>query len=539
MENLHPAPPRPRSFDFIWILFLSLAVQLFWAVQISYPTYFDAYYYSINGRQLATHSADQRWMESVIWQYLDDPEGLPTPSHTYWMPLTSLAAAGGHLVAGDGFRAAQLPFVLLTTTLPLLAYAIARRLSPERWAARTAALFTMAGGYYLGQWNQPSTFALFAWVGGGGLLALAFALEQERAYKWWVAAGLLAGLSHLTRADGLLIAAVGIIALFGGAARSPARPSARLIAPSLYIGGYFLVMGGWFVRMWRVTGTPLSSVGTQTLFLTTYDDTFAYGRRLTLQNYLDWGMGNILRSKLTAVSLSFQTFIAVTGLLFLAVFIVWAWIKLGRDGGMGVFLRPFTLYTFALYFSMSFLFTFPGQRGSLFHSSTAIWPWTMALAAVGIGMVVEWIAGYLHHWQPQKSKPLFAALFVLIVFGISFGIAGSGLNRPDEAALYKQIAARTGERVMLGDPLAFYYHTGKTAVIIPNESPETIVQVMERYGIESLIVDPDHVRPLDDLYAGKEQLPQLELLYTTTMTTTQGLSGELQLYELQHQFVNE
>ncbi len=535
MEKLHPAPPSPprlRSFDFVWILVLSLAVQLFWAVQISYPTYFDAYYYSINGRQLATHSADQGWMESVIWQYLDDPEGLPTPSHTYWMPLTSLAAAGGHLVAGDGFRAAQLPFVLLTTTLPLLAYAIARHLSPERWAARTAALFTMAGGYYLGQWNQPSTFALFAWVGGGGLLALALALERERGYKWWVAAGLLAGLSHLTRADGLLIAAVGIITLFWKAARSPARPSARLAAPLLYIGGYFLVMGGWFIRMWRVTGTPLSSVGTQTLFLTTYDDTFAYGRHLTLQNYLEWGMGNILRSKLTAVSLSFQTFIAVTGLLFLAVFIVWAWVKLGRAEGIGVFLRPFTLYTFALYFSMSFLFTFPGQRGSLFHSSTAIWPWAMALAAIGIGMVVEWIAGYLHHWQPQKSKPLFAALFVLIVFGISFGIASSSLNRPDEAALYKQIAVQAGERVMLGDPLAFYYHTGKTAVIIPNESPATIVQVMERYGIESLIVDLDHVRPLDDLYAGKEQLPQLKLLYTTTMTTTQGLSGELQLYQL-------
>ena len=516
---------RKTKIDLIWITLLSLLVQLFWAARMPHPTYFDAYYYSINGRQLAS---GQGWTEPVIWQYLDAPEALPAASHTYWMPLASIVAAGGQMAAGDGWRAAQLPFVLLTVTLPLLAYAIARRLSRERWAARTAALFTMAGGYYVGQWNQPSTFALFAWTAGGGLFLLAMALERK-SKRLWFAAGLLAGLSHLTRADGMLLLAVGLL-LLSLIKEVGLLVKARLLA--VYLGGYLLVMGGWFIHLWRVIGRPLSTVGTQTMFLTTYDDTFAYGRQFSLQSYLDWGLENIVRSKLTAVSLSFQTFIAVTGMFFLGGFILWAWIKLGRAEGTKLFLRPFTLYTFALYFSMTFIFTFPGQRGSLLHSSTALWPWAMALAAVGIGFVVEWIATLLPHWRPEKSKPLFAALFVGIVFIISLALSGAHPISSDEAVLYAQLGEQMedGTRVMLGNPLAFYYHTGIPAVILPNEPPATVLEVMAQYDIDILLLDPDRVQPMADLYEGNIIVPELELVQTIPITSTEGAAGELQWY---------
>ena len=41
--------------------------------------------------------------EEVIWQYLDNPGQLPVPSHSYWMPLPSIMAAGGYLIS-DSFR---------------------------------------------------------------------------------------------------------------------------------------------------------------------------------------------------------------------------------------------------------------------------------------------------------------------------------------------------------------------------------------------------------------------------------------------------
>ena len=38
----------------------------------------------------------------------------------------------------------------------------------------------------------------------------------------------------------------------------------------------------------------------------------------------------------------------------------------------------------------------------------------MALAAAGIGMVVDWMAARLSHWQPERAKRNFAGLFVLV-----------------------------------------------------------------------------------------------------------------------------
>ena len=87
-----------------WLLLalIGLLYQAIWAALTVTPNYMDAYYYTTNGQQLA---AGDGFTEQVIWQFLDNPTGLPTPSHSYWMPLTSLLAAAGYSL-GDGFWAA-------------------------------------------------------------------------------------------------------------------------------------------------------------------------------------------------------------------------------------------------------------------------------------------------------------------------------------------------------------------------------------------------------------------------------------------------
>ena len=69
---------------------LGLAVALFVAAFQPAPGYMDADYYYAGGRQLATGHG---FSESYLWNYLDDPTGLPHPSNAYWMPLASLLAA--------------------------------------------------------------------------------------------------------------------------------------------------------------------------------------------------------------------------------------------------------------------------------------------------------------------------------------------------------------------------------------------------------------------------------------------------------------
>lgn len=515
---------RQTRRDLLWITIIALVVQAFWALSSPYPTYFDAFYYTTNAQRLAEgHGLTQE----IIWQYLDQPQSLPVSSFTYWMPLPALVAALGYTVS-DSFRAAQFPFWLMASFLPWMSYGIAWHLKHTRWISRTAALFTAAGGFYASYWNQPTTFALFAWLGGGCLFALALAHERKK-WGYWLLAGVLAGLSHMTRADGLLLLGVaGIIWLYElvgwwkkRKAASSKNEDTLVNFPDLifyglaFVGGYLVIMGGWFWRMYRLTGSPMSTIGTQTIFLTNYNDLFAYGRSFNLASYLDWGFGNILRSKAQAASMGLQTFVAVTGLTVFTIFMVWAWIKLARDKRTKLFLRPFTWYTLLLYSIMIFIFTFPGQRGSLFHSSAALWPWSMTLAAIGIDFAVDWIAVRRSAWRPEPAKRLFAVVFVILVFVVSFAVSGSPQTQIEQAAIYRAVseAVPPGSVIMTGDPPGMYYHTRLPSVATPNEPPEMLPVVAAQFGVDYLLFDADRPPPLAELYEEKVSLLELEKVH--------------------------
>ena len=546
--------------DFLWLAVVGLLFQLLWLLLLPYPAYMDAYYYTSNGQRLAE---GEGWTEMVVWQYLDDPAGVPTPSHTYWMPLPSLFAAAGYTLLPT-FRGTQLPFWLMTGLLPLLSYALSAQMGGKRWQNVAAALLTMTGGFYLGNWNQPETFAPFAWAGGGCLFLLAWAGKKSAVNSEQLAVssqqslvhnsqftihnsqfpqfsvladafiGALAALAHLTRADGLLLLIVALIVVVIPA-KKRSEATGRLdfsdtatispVAPPLHttyhasriiplLLGYLLIMLPWFVHNIRVTGSPLPTVGTQTMFLTTYDDLFAYGRTFDLSRYLEWGAGNILRSKVNGVWNGVQTLIAVCGLVFLAPFIgIGGWVR-WREGGRD-WSRPHHLYTLFLFIAMSLVFTFPGERGGLFHSSVALWPWFMALAPVGIGWSVDKLARRLPHWQPERAKRLFTGLFIGVALIMS---AVLGLTRGSfdlSASYYDEVAEALPDdaAAMVGNAPAFYYHTGHPAYSLPNEPIETVLAAAARYQISYIVLDENHPIPLANLY-NESQHPALELVTT-------------------------
>src|SRR4030066_270841 len=75
------------------------------------PGYMDADYYYAGGIRLAEGKG---FTEEFLWNYLDNPLGLPHPSHAYWMPLASLIAALGMKVAGStSFWAARLVLIFI------------------------------------------------------------------------------------------------------------------------------------------------------------------------------------------------------------------------------------------------------------------------------------------------------------------------------------------------------------------------------------------------------------------------------------------
>ncbi len=482
-----------------------LAVQALWALRLSQPAYMDAAYYATNGSRLANGFG---FTEQIIWQYLNHPTSLPTPSHTYWMPLASLLSALGETL-WPSFRGMQLPFVVLAGLLPLLSFAIVKQLGGNLRQAVVAGLFTMAGGFYAAVWGQPETFAPFAWLGGGSLLLMA------RAQRWptWLAAGLLSGLAFLTRSDGSLLLLTGLLLLAWQGWRTKQWPSA-VTGGLAFLLGALAVMAPWLPHMLRHPSPAL-----QTMWLTTYDDLFSLGRDHTLATFLAWGCPNFVRSRLMGLSVAGQSFVAISGLIFLTPLVVWGWINRWRAQRSAVL--PLTLFSVMLFGTMALIFTFPGSRGGLFHASVAIFPWTMALAALGLDLAIDWVAARLSHWEPATAKPRFGLLAILGAFALSLVI---GLRRPTAPVQYGVVASQlpTSAVVMVGDAPSFHYQTGLAALSLPNEPLDTVLLGADPFNVTHLLLDPNRPQPLADLYA----------LQTGTGVRLISAEAGLQLYEV-------
>jgi len=344
----------------------------------------------------------------------------------------------------------------------------------------------------------------------------------------WLVAGITAGLAHLTRADGVLLLFVGLFIWFlvdlGPRFLSKKREDNQVLSPSssyivhllLLLGGYLLVMGWWMVRNLVVSGRPLSVAGAQSMFLTTYDDLFAYGRVNDVASFLAWGWQNILLSRGQGLWIALQTYVAIPGLIFLVPFILYALWHFYRRPSSRLLLRPAVVFAVALLISAALIFTFPGTRGSLFHSSIALWPWTTALAAAGIGLAVDWAAGRLPHWQPERAKRIFSALFILVAFVLSFFVSQSRLSPTEEPAILDQIGDLIPPTsvVMVGNAPALHYYTNLPAISVPNEPIEVVLQAADRYSVTHLILDVNRPLPLDDLFLGAESHDRLKLLRT-------------------------
>ena len=240
--------------DVIAIYLLALLARIAVAAFQEHPSYMDAYYYTAGAQRLAEGYG---FTEPYVWNYLDDPSSLPRPSHLYWMPLPSIVGALPMALFGPTFRAAQTAFVLLSAALPPIAYAIARRATARRRAAWIAALLMVFSGYYLPFWSVPESFTTYAVA--GSLALLLAGVGRSRAAL--LAAGVCAGLAHLSRADGFLLLIPVVLNVewrMQNERKSFLHSALRILHSSIIVLlGYLIVMLPWFARNMAVVGVPL------------------------------------------------------------------------------------------------------------------------------------------------------------------------------------------------------------------------------------------------------------------------------------------
>lgn len=511
------------------------------------PGYMDADYYYIGARRLVE---GRGFSEMILWNYLDDPTGLPHPSHGYWMPFTSLLAALGMALTGSsGFPAARIMFVLLAAAPPILAARLALRFSGAWRSARLAGILAALPGFYLAYLPTTDSFAPYMVLGGlfflivGRLFPNSHPSTDETGVpRLWSGAvevfglGLISGVMHLTRADGILWLPVALgCAIWTAQRKQPPgkRIAAALVLAAITSAGYLAVMGPWMGRNLAVFGSPLAPGGSRALWITGYDELFTFpAERLTLQRWLDAGIEEMLEARSWALGMNLQTVLAVQGQLFLTPLILLGMWQLRRDAvirvGAAVWLLTFL--------AMSLIFPFQGARGGFFHSGAALQTLFFAAAPSGLDVVVDW-GSRKRSWNPQQAWRVFSAGMIVLAAGLALFLAltRSVGEEPGAAAWnrdwtrYQMVelvlpasSLKVDSAVMVNNAPAFYAATGRPAVSIPFGDLESLLAAANGYGVRYLLVELDQVQG-EQLYEHPQDRPGLRYL---------GTAAETRIYEI-------
>ncbi len=512
----------------VWlVLGLALVVRVGAALPQTQPNYMDASYYLVGGQRLAQGDG---FTDPYVWHYLDRPTALPHPSHLYWMPLPSILVAVSQSILGVNYRAAQIPFVLLAALLPVLAYLSTARISGVRRHAWIAAFLTMFTPFYLPYWGVPESFAPFAVAGA---LALYWACAES---KWkLLAAGACVGLAHLSRADGVLLLAPMLLIQIRVHDPNERRGvfilHARRSNFILIIAGYLILMLPWFVRNLSVIGTPLSTAGSQTIWMCNYDELFAYGKQFDLAHLLD--CGNVVATRLNGITSGLVHWLAEAGMIFLAPLIV---IGLWRERGARLF-QAATWYAMLLFAAMTLVFTFAGDRGGLFHSTGALLPFFYAAVPIGLEAFIAGMARRRRTWQAATAQQVFGAAFVVYAIALSCFIYRGRVVGPDwndpiwnqSDRVYDAIGQWLTDRgelnpiVMVNNPPGFTYQTGLQSIVVPYGEVNDLLNAARQFDAEWLVLDANRPEPLAGLYAAPNSKRQLKLRETF---------GPVQVYEI-------
>ena len=508
---------------YLLLAFLGLAVATVVASLQPSPGYMDADYYFAGGQQLATGHG---FTEPYLWNYLDDPAGLPHPSNTYWMPLASLlAAAGAVFLKSASWAAGRVGFLLVAALIPPVTAALAWSFSNRRDLALTSGLLAVFPAFYLPFLPVTDTFGLYMLFGGLFFLVL----NRKSSAINSLLLGLLAGLMHLARADGLLWLLVAFLVVLFVLPKPPNRRFLFILFSFLLVlAGYLLIMMPWFIRNYTVFSALLAPGSSKTLWLTSYDQLFGYpASAITFSAWSQSGLSAILRVRLWALGLNLSNLISVQGEVILLPLIGLGFWHLKKDRRVQLAGAAWLL----IFAAMTLAFPFAGARGGFFHSGASVQTVWWVLAPIGLDRLIVW-GSRTRDWNPGRSGMLFrsglvaiiALLTVVIVYVRVMGGGGSQLWGHENISYnhIKDVLVSDGMTdqsiVMVANPPGFYLVSGNSSIAVPDGDITTLLTVAGRYGVKYLVLEagstPTGLIPVYDnpeSWAGLEYLGNVEV----------------------------
>lgn len=522
--------------DFILLSLLGFIVYFGIAQFQRLPGYMDADYYFGGGLQLAHGNG---FNEPYIWNYLADPQTLPTPSHAYWLPLASIVAAAGMWLSGQAtYAAARFGFVLLAALVPPMTATLAYRLTSNRVPSLLSGLLACFSIFYAPFLPATDNFAIYMLIGASFFILITDRISPRTFFLF----GLLSALASLARSDGLLWLGMSFLVAFWWAGRQahtytgaqvgtepeaqnissrseaerthPVAPNSHRPSPISHLPtrsfilhlssfilatllGFLLLASPWYARNLSTFGALMAPGGSRALWLTSYADTFDYpASQLTMQSWLASGWDAILKARLNAMfslkSGNLLNAFGAQGGVFLFPFILIGLWKLRRD----MRVRLASLAWLLLLLVMSFVFPFAGPRGAFFHAGAALQPMWWSLAPLGLDALIAFARG--KNLFDDRAYSIFRVALVvicLLMTGFIFTLRfPSGWEREDGhyAAVERILVQHNAPGdaiVMARNPPGYNVVTGRFAIAIPNGGIPAILAVAEQFDARYLILE--------------------------------------------------
>lgn len=486
------------------------------------PGYMDSEYYFSGGLQLVN---GEGFSEPFLWNYLDNPEGIPHPSHTYWMPLPSILAAAGMWLTGvKNFLSARIFFILLSGLVPVITAHLAYLLTQKNNYAIIAGFLSIFGGFFTAYLSNTESFSLYMVF--GGLFVIVAGNNEIGGWKYLLL-GLIAGVMHMSRADGILWLGAAFILLFIEAIRTSSKQriwKELVISLAITASAYLLVSGPWYLRNLQISGTIFSPASGRALWLTQYNDLYIYpADQLNMFRWLEAGWKDLFLSRLGALWMNLKTIFAVQGEIFLFPLILMGlWglrKKLQVQMGTGIWVVTLLI--------MTFIFPFAGARGGMLHSGAGLQPLFWAVVPTGIERFTQW-AGRKRNWNVPQAVSVFNIGAVLLSAGLSLfliqnRIIGSDFHKPIWSQGYRtylEVGEALDENgiedntiIMVNNPPGFFLATRYPSIVIPSGPIETVLSAAKRYGVKYLVVEKNTTPQMALFYKEIVEYPGIDNLY--------------------------
>jgi hypothetical protein len=509
--------------DYLIQYFAALAFFALCSLWVRTPGYMDAEYYTVSAIQMVEGKG---MTQPILWNYLDDPTGLPHPSHTYWMPAPSLAAIPGMLITGKAdFPSGRILFILIAALSAPAAGWMGYRFSRNRSAGWLAASLAIFCGFYAPYSSTIDSFFLImpgAWLIFFGLDRVCSS-ENPRKERYLFMIGLACGWMHLNRADGFLWLVLSAGFWLCLCLREKHNLGRKALEFFMLVTGYFIIMGFWFFRNLSVYGSLFIPNTIRALWVTQYNEIFSYPPDLlTFQHWFSSGMGAIMTDRLGAFGYDLVIMIAVQGLIFLFPFWVYAAWKRRKDPlvltGIGMELVILVI--------MSFIFPYTGKQGGFLHSTSALQPLIWGLSATGIQDGLTGLSKRLG-WNADRAFKMYAPgisvlSLIVTIFVFQMLVIGGTPSRPvwDESARRANVSndllatnsVPENARVMINNPAGFWLTSRREAIVIPDGQPESALSAAKTFGVEYLILEKYLVTGMFDLYRNPDSFAGFTLI---------------------------